>query len=53
MKFDGYHPVINLIYFLSVIAFTVWFRHPVFLAIGYLSAFMYSVKLNGKKGSDI
>ncbi len=49
MRFDSYHPVINLIYFVSAIAFTIWFHHPVFLVISYVSAFLYSVKLNGKK----
>lgn len=49
MKFDSYHPAINLIYFTASIACTVYFRHPVFLAISYISAFLYSVKLNGRK----
>ncbi|NLD20624.1 MAG: energy-coupling factor transporter transmembrane protein EcfT [Clostridiales bacterium] len=47
MKFDSYHPAINLIYFTAVTAFTVSFHHPVYLAIAYVSAFAYSVKLNG------
>ena len=50
MRFDSYHPVINLIYFAGAIGFTIAFHHPVFLPISYLAAFAYSVKLNGVKG---
>ncbi|MBE6038735.1 MAG: energy-coupling factor transporter transmembrane protein EcfT, partial [Anaerofustis stercorihominis] len=49
MKFDSYHPTINLIYFTAVILFSISFRHPVFLAVSFVCAFMYSVKLNGMK----
>ena len=49
MRFDSYHPVINLIYFATAIACAVNFDHPVYLAIAFLSAFVYSVKLNGKR----
>ncbi len=47
MKFDSYHPTINLIYFTSVIAATICFKHPAFLTVSYFCAFVYSVKLNG------
>lgn len=50
MRFDSYHPVINLIYFAGAIGLTIAFHHPVFLAISYLAAFAYSVKLNGVRG---
>lgn len=50
MRFDSYHPAINFIYFAAAIACTVWFNHPVFLAISFLCAFAYSVKLRGVKG---
>ena len=49
MKFDSYHPMINFIYFTAVIACTICFKHPVFLGIGYVCAFAYSVKLGGIK----
>ena len=49
MRFDSYHPVINLIYFVAAIVCTIWFHHPVFLGISYICAFVYSVKLNGKR----
>ena len=51
MRFDSYHPVINLIYFTAAIICTVKFNHPVFLAISYLAAFVYSIKLNGKRSA--
>lgn len=49
MRFDSYHPTINFIFFTAVITFTILFRHPAYLAISFVSAFVYSVKLNGKK----
>ena len=47
MRFDSYHPAINLIFFASVIAMAISFDQPVFLLIGYLASFAYSVKLMG------
>lgn len=49
MKFDSYHPIINFIYFVAVIFCTIVFDHPAFLAIAYVAAFVWSVKLNGKR----
>ena len=49
MKFESYHPVINLIYFVYVIVCTVLFRHPFFVLCSFLSSFIYSVKLKGRK----
>lgn len=49
MKFDSYHPIINLIYFVSAIALTLCFNNPIFIGISYVCAFAYSVKLNGIK----
>ena len=47
--FAGFHPVINLLYFVAVIGFSMFFTHPVCLAMSLLCAFIYSVYLNGKK----
>ena len=47
MRFDSYHPFLNLLFFAVVIAFTIWWTHPAFLAVSYLCAFAYSVKLRG------
>lgn len=49
MRFDSYHPMINLIYFVAAIACTIGFDQPVFLCIAFVCAFMYAVKLNGVK----
>lgn len=49
MRFDSYHPMINLIYFTVAISCTICFQHPIYLAISFLCAFVYSVKLNGWK----
>lgn len=49
MRFDSYHPMINLIYFTAAILCTLCFDHPAFLAISFVCAFLYSVKLNGWK----
>lgn len=49
MRFDSYHPMINLIYFTAAIACTICFQQPVFLAISFVCAFVYSVKLGGWK----
>ena len=47
--FAGYHPAINLLYFVAAIGFAMFFTHPVCLAISLLCAFTYSVYLNGKR----
>jgi len=47
--FGRLHPVINFIYFAAVILFSMFFMHPVFLAISLLGGFAYSVALNSKK----
>ncbi len=49
MRFDSYHPMINFIYFTSVIVAACVFTHPVCLAISFLCAFFYSLKLYGRK----
>ena len=49
MRFDSYHPMIQLIYFVSAFVCICLFRQPVFMAIAYVAAFVWSVKLNGKK----
>ncbi len=50
MGFERCHPAVNFIYFAAVIAGTLLFKHPVFLVISYICAFIYSVKRNGVKG---
>jgi len=47
--FNTYHPIINFTFFCAVILSSMFFMHPVLLCISVLSAFFYSIYLNGKK----
>jgi energy-coupling factor transport system permease protein len=47
--FSTFHPVVNFIYFLAVIAFSMFFMHPVFLGISLVCSMIYSIYLNGGK----
>ncbi|MBR6950746.1 MAG: hypothetical protein IKH56_03325 [Oscillospiraceae bacterium] len=49
MGFEQCHPAVNLIYFTMVIAGTLSFRHPVYLALSFLCACVYSVRRNGRR----
>lgn len=49
MGFERCHPGVNFIYFTAVITGTILFQHPVFLAISFVCAFIYSAKRNGWK----
>lgn len=46
-SFSGYHPVINFVYFVAVLVFSMFILHPVFLAVSLFSAFVYSGVLKG------
>ena len=45
----GYHPAVSLLYFVCVMGFSMFFTHPVCLAVSLLCAFTYSVVIKGKK----
>jgi len=47
--FSGFHPAVNLLYFASVIGFSMVFMHPVSLVMSLICAFTYAMYLNGKK----
>lgn len=47
--FVSYHPVVNLVYFVFVIGFTMFFMNPVCLLMSFLCSFIYSVMLGGRK----
>ena len=47
--FSRCHPLVNLIYFVSVICFAAVIQHPAYLAAGFLGAAVYFVLLRGKK----
>lgn len=49
MRFDSYHPALNLLFFVAVIVAALWWNHPVFVGIAYVCSFAYSIKLNGKR----
>lgn len=48
-EFKSYHPIVNFIYFVLVIGFSMFFMHPACLIISLISAFCYSVVIGGKK----
>lgn len=45
--FSGYHPAVNFLYFGLVLVFTMWFMHPVCLAVSLASALCYAIYLKG------
>lgn len=47
--FKGFHPIINLYYFICVIAFSMFFMHPIFLVLSLICSFIYSIILKGNK----
>ena len=42
------HPVLNFLFFGSVVAFGMVFFHPVFLGVSFVAALAYSVRLRGR-----
>ncbi len=48
-SFASYHPSINFFYFVSVIIFSMFFMHPIFLAISLAGSATYSILLNGRR----
>ena len=47
--FSGYHPFINFLYFALVLAFSMFFMHPICLGISLACAFRYNIYLGGRK----
>ena len=50
--FADCHPIVNFIYFVSVIAFGMMSLHPVCLMIAFMGAFAYSVCLGGRNAES-
>lgn len=48
-SFSTYHPIINFMYFMVVIIFSMFFMHPVFLVISLICSMIYSIYLNKRK----
>ncbi len=49
-QFKSYHPLVNFIYFVLVIGFSMVFMHPVCLMISLVCALFHWILLKGKKG---
>jgi len=47
--FSSYHPIVNFVYFVFVLVFTMFFLHPASLLISLTCALAYAVYLNGRK----
>jgi len=47
--FSSFHPIVNMLYFMAVICFSMFFMHPICLSISLLCSFSYAVYLSGKK----
>ena len=47
-SFSSFHPIVNFTYFSAVLLFIMFFMHPVFLGIAFVSAFIYSIMLKGR-----
>jgi len=47
--FAGFHPIINLLYFVAVIGFAMFLMHPINLAISFLCAATYAVYIGGRR----
>ncbi|BBI35463.1 energy-coupling factor transporter transmembrane component T [Cohnella abietis] len=48
-SFSTFHPIVNFVYFVAVLLFSMIFMHPAFQAIALISAVAYSVMLKGKR----
>lgn len=48
MGFKDYHPIANLIFFASIVTFSLLFKHPVTIAVCFAAALCYYIKLCGK-----
>ena len=48
--FSGFHPIVNLAFFVSVLGMTMFIMHPVYLILSLLCACAYLFYLKGSKG---
>lgn len=47
-SFATYHPIVNFVYFVVILLFSMFFMHPIFQVIALISAIVYSIMLKGK-----
>ena len=48
--FSGYHPIVNFIYFVTVIGFSMFLMHPVCLLLSFAGAVSYGICVRGLRG---
>ncbi len=48
-EFKNYHPTVNLIYFIAVLGFSMFFMHPLCLGISLMCALLWAHILKGRK----
>lgn len=48
-EFKTYHPIVNFVYFVFVIGFSMFLMHPLCLCISLACGFTYSVMLKGRR----
>ena len=48
-NFSSYHPLVNFIYFFSVIVFSMFLMHPILVSISLIRSCIYAFYLKGKK----
>ncbi len=48
-SFSGYHPLVNLLFFVEVLGFSMFLLHPVCLALSLAGSVAYALCLNGRK----
>lgn len=49
--FSGFHPVVNLAFFLAALGMTMFIQQPVYLLLSLLSSCLYLVYLQGLRGA--
>ena len=53
MNFASYHPALNLLLFVAVVAFTACWTHPGLVAVSFLCALAFSARLRGLRAVAI
>lgn len=51
-SFSSYHPLVNFIYFAAVIAFSMFFTHPLFLLTSFFSSAAFYILLEGSAAKN-
>ena len=51
--FSGFHPIVNFVFFMAVLAMTMFIMHPVYLLISFICGCAYLFYLKGRKGMAV